>query len=172
MNWEAMGAIGESIGAIGVILTLVYLARQIRHSADQTSLNTKSVQASAYQQLIDHHTQLNQNLTTNTELFGILVRAEQEGLNNLSAMDRNRWEVFISSMLRSYLNAHYLRKGELISDEQYANFTFGLGTLAARSEFNKWWRSERGRREFPADFVATVDRLASNLSANSAPHSQ
>ena len=34
MNWEAIGASGEIIGAVAVLLTLIYLARQIRHSAD------------------------------------------------------------------------------------------------------------------------------------------
>ncbi|MEQ8954593.1 MAG: hypothetical protein RL120_10705 [Gammaproteobacteria bacterium] len=32
MNWDALGAIGEIAGAIGVIVTLLYLARQIRES--------------------------------------------------------------------------------------------------------------------------------------------
>ena len=32
MNWEAIGAIAESLGAIGVIATLAYLAQQIRHN--------------------------------------------------------------------------------------------------------------------------------------------
>lgn len=30
MNWEALGSIGETLGALGVIVTLVYLAIQIR----------------------------------------------------------------------------------------------------------------------------------------------
>lgn len=42
MNWEAAGAIGEMIGAVGVIMTLVYLAAQIRQ-------NTKAVNASTFQ---------------------------------------------------------------------------------------------------------------------------
>ena len=33
MNWEALGAIGEIVGAVGIIITLVYLAVQIRSSA-------------------------------------------------------------------------------------------------------------------------------------------
>ena len=32
MNWEALGAIAESIGGLGVIITLGYLALQIRGS--------------------------------------------------------------------------------------------------------------------------------------------
>ena len=33
MNWEAVGAFGEVVGALAVVVTLVYLARQIRGSA-------------------------------------------------------------------------------------------------------------------------------------------
>jgi len=33
MNWDAIGAIGEIVGAVAVIATLVYLAIQIRDSA-------------------------------------------------------------------------------------------------------------------------------------------
>ena len=34
MNWDAAGAIGEIVGAFAVLITLVYLAKQIRHSTD------------------------------------------------------------------------------------------------------------------------------------------
>jgi hypothetical protein len=40
MNWDALGAIGELVGAAAVILTLVFLAFQIRS-------NTKAIQANA-----------------------------------------------------------------------------------------------------------------------------
>jgi len=36
MNWDAIGAVGEMAGAIGVIVTLVYLSLQIRSSAKAT----------------------------------------------------------------------------------------------------------------------------------------
>lgn len=34
LNWDAAGAIGEIVGALAVLFTLVYLAKQIRHSTD------------------------------------------------------------------------------------------------------------------------------------------
>jgi len=42
MNWKAAGAIGEIVGALGVIATLGYLAVQTRH-------NTKAIKASTFQ---------------------------------------------------------------------------------------------------------------------------
>jgi len=50
MNWDAIGAIAELLGAIGVIASLVYLATQIRHGREQMSQNTRALQAGAYQQ--------------------------------------------------------------------------------------------------------------------------
>jgi len=32
MNWEAIGAIGELVGAYAVLITLLFLAEQVRHS--------------------------------------------------------------------------------------------------------------------------------------------
>ena len=32
MNWDAVGAIAETIGGIAVLVTLVYLAVQVRHA--------------------------------------------------------------------------------------------------------------------------------------------
>jgi hypothetical protein len=34
MSWEAAGAIGEIVAAFAVLITLVYLVKQIRHSTD------------------------------------------------------------------------------------------------------------------------------------------
>ncbi len=47
MNWEAIGAIGEIVGAAGVILTLGYLAFQIRQNTKQLTQNELASRASA-----------------------------------------------------------------------------------------------------------------------------
>ena len=46
MNWEALGAVGEVVGAVGVIFSLLYLAsqvsdnsRQLRHASAQAVLD-------------------------------------------------------------------------------------------------------------------------------------
>ncbi len=40
MNWDAAGAIGEIVGATAVVLTLVYLAKQIKDSSTQVKVNS------------------------------------------------------------------------------------------------------------------------------------
>ncbi len=46
MNWEMIGAVGEILGAAGVIATLAYLARQIRSS-------TQATRRAAMQEVLD-----------------------------------------------------------------------------------------------------------------------
>jgi hypothetical protein len=46
MNWEAIGAIGETVGALGVVISLLYLATQLRHSS-------RTAKASALDQAVE-----------------------------------------------------------------------------------------------------------------------
>jgi hypothetical protein len=58
VNWDAIGAIAELLGAIGVIASLVYLARQIRDGQ-------RALRAGSYQQFReDIHEAINSALTT------------------------------------------------------------------------------------------------------------
>lgn len=41
MNWEAIGAIGEAIGGLAVIVTLIYLARQIKSAEKMLRIEIK-----------------------------------------------------------------------------------------------------------------------------------
>ena len=49
MNWEAIGAIGETVGAIAVVATIIYLARQVRDNSRQVKINTTQSYASLVQ---------------------------------------------------------------------------------------------------------------------------
>ena len=49
MNWEAVGAVGEILGAAGVIATLGYLALQLRQNTRQTQASVANASAIALQ---------------------------------------------------------------------------------------------------------------------------
>jgi len=46
MNWTAIGAVGEILGAVAVIVSLIYLAVQVRH-------NTESLRVQTLQNVMD-----------------------------------------------------------------------------------------------------------------------
>ncbi len=52
MNWEAVSAVGEIIGAIAVVVTLVYLAVQVRRSTAATQAATVQLAAALDQEFL------------------------------------------------------------------------------------------------------------------------
>ena len=66
MNWDALGAISETISAIAVIATLAYLAVQIRQ-------NTRATQTASHHAITDSFNQVNIAIAQNAELAKIWV---------------------------------------------------------------------------------------------------
>ncbi len=68
MNWDALGAIGEVVGAAAVIITLAYLAVQIRQN---TRMNASALRQSFY----DYTTRQMLHGTDSTELSALMAKA-------------------------------------------------------------------------------------------------
>jgi predicted small secreted protein len=78
MNWDALGAIGEIIGAIAVLATLYYLAAQIKMQNRELEKSNKNVTA---QLSID----INNMLINNNDALmrdKEFVQIYQKGINN------------------------------------------------------------------------------------------
>jgi heme/copper-type cytochrome/quinol oxidase subunit 1 len=60
MNWEMISAVGQMLGAIGVIISIVYLAAQIRNQNKESRRQAMNV-------LTTHWSDLNRTLVENPE---------------------------------------------------------------------------------------------------------
>jgi hypothetical protein len=69
MNWDAIGAIGELVGAAAVVGTLFYLAIQIR-------LSNRFAERQSRQELISSNIQFHEILVSNPELVSIRLKLE------------------------------------------------------------------------------------------------
>ena len=67
MNWEAIGAIGETAGAVGVIVTLIYLAIQVRQ-------NTRSSRLASFQSSTELLNAVSNAIANNDDLAEISTR--------------------------------------------------------------------------------------------------
>ena len=115
MNWEAIGAIGEVGGAIAVVVTLVYPARQIHQ-------NTQATRVAAYHQAEQHIYPVSLAISTDPVLAEILARASDRGIDNLQLPDRMRLVAALSTYFFGFesLLAHH-EKG-LIDADLWQNF--------------------------------------------------
>ena len=83
MNWEAIGAIGETLGAVAVVVSLLYLAAQIR----QNSRIVKGASAQAITQTIQSE------LRWSSDMGDILVKVfnNPESLSQVEAFKVGEW---------------------------------------------------------------------------------
>jgi hypothetical protein len=95
VNWEAIGALSELIGAFSVFLTLLYLAKQIKD-------NSKLLTTSVYQTAMDGYNEMASIFLENSELtMGLLIDDSSElSSPELSSSDSYRLNI----VLRVYMN--------------------------------------------------------------------
>jgi len=93
MNWAAMAAIAELIASAGVIVSLIYLAVQIRH---QTSENLLSATHELARQINDVFS----GVSENSELAEIYLRGIKD-YDSLSSVEKVRFSSFFARLMRT-----------------------------------------------------------------------
>lgn len=95
MNWDAIGAIGELLGATAVLVTLVYLALQVRHARNDLRRSIQQSRTTAFRELMLERTR-------NSELQNAIIKArkafkpEMDSLEELQqAADLSENEMFV-----------------------------------------------------------------------------
>ena len=100
MNWEAVGAIGETVGALAVVISLVYLATQIRNQNKESKLAAVHEILVAFRESIQVFTsvELGKTLSKANEDWSSLSDAEVLNLlSGLLPMMRLWEEAFIQN---------------------------------------------------------------------------
>ena len=99
MNWDAVGALGELAGAIGVIISLLYLARQI---AENTRATRRAAAHESAQGLLNwfSHTLADPELTR-------IWTTGVEDLSSLSEADAARFALLQFNLMKVAEDIHY-----------------------------------------------------------------
>ena len=92
MNWDAIGAVGELLGASAVLITLIYLAVQIRQ-------NTSAVATATYESTMTGFNDINIVVAGNPALASVLDR----GCQNPDSLSTEEVVQF-NFLLRCYSN--------------------------------------------------------------------
>jgi hypothetical protein len=138
MTLEDLGNIGDFVGGIAVILTLIYLAIQIRQNTAQIAQNGKIVKASAHQDYTALVHNFNSRLAADREFAELWLKA-RDGIGDLDEIDRLRFTTTISSLFRLFENHHHLVEAGLIDPDQFAGYRrIMLGHLSRAGTREAW----------------------------------
>jgi len=135
MNWEALGAVAELVGATGVIATLFYLAVQIRQ-------NTRSIRAAAFQETMRDITAVADLAAQQPELSRVYLEG-LNGLEKLSAEDRQRFGAFMLAFIRRVENLVYQTEQGLLDPDSWEGLREALRRIFARPGAVAWWEQSR-----------------------------
>jgi len=148
MNWDAIGAIGEIVGAAGVVVSLVYLAAQIRNQNRESRLAAMHEISSGFRvatsKLLD------------SGLTGIFVKAIED-FESLTDEERLKLIVGVTAIFRAWEEAFIQHDIGHLDDRAWkpmlSYYTFILSAPSAR----RVW--EMRKEHFDDRFREFVDGL-------------
>ena len=149
MNWEALGAVGEIVGAVAVVLTLGYLAVQIRQ-------NTRTVRASTHQATMRSWNEINVAFGSDPVAANLLLRGSED-LAQLEHDERFQYTLLMRAVLGTYADAFLQFRERLISREVWSTSGGNIATILKGPGAREWW--ERNRHLYPEAFQQAVSQL-------------
>ena len=114
INWEAVGAIGEIVGAIAVAVTLMYLASQTRLNRQATEINTKALRSSIYQAYSNSAVATADHLAQSAEIFVKIASGEE-----LTLTEQINTDMFGSKLFAQMETVYLHYQEEMISEELF-----------------------------------------------------
>ena len=157
MNWGALGAIGEILGAAGVIVSLLYLAGQVRN-------NSRQLRHAAAQAVLDKLNGLIGQLAFTAGAGDVWTR----GLSGLDALETDEELVRFSSMLLqafwAYEEVLHYHKAGVIEEWAWIHAKAPVEHFMRTPGFQQWWQLRRDW--FGEEFQAFVsDRMPETTGA-------
>lgn len=150
MNWEAAGAIGEIIGAGAVVVSLVYLASQVRQQ------NRESRAASVHQVLHEYSEAISR--LHEPEMADVWVAAIDD-FDTLSPSQRLRFVIYLMVAVRSFEDAYFQWREGRIEDGVWRPLLASLLDVKSTEAFARFWALRR--HQFRPEFADYVDAQTS-----------
>ena len=107
MTIQDWGAIGEIVGAIAVVVSLIYLAIQIRQNTHQIALSMESTKLAAFERNIESGNRAREILISDPELVALFLKGIAD-FRSLNPTERFRCDNLLR-ILFSSLQGGYIR---------------------------------------------------------------
>jgi hypothetical protein len=154
VEWDALGAVAELIGGVGVIATLFYLASQIRR-------NTRATYAETYQRFTDSINSTNQLIASDPDLARMIALAGTKEFDDFDALDRVRLSHVLLCSFRALESLFYHRSEGAATDRAWKSQAIMIKDVVRYPAVRTWWPLnaaifDHGFRDFVDKAIAEV----------------
>jgi hypothetical protein len=155
MTITELGALGEFVGSIGVIATLVYLAIQIRQNTNQLHNNERALRRAENNAIMQNWSDLRRLIMSDASFAEITVRGRTD-YGSLDSVERERVGAWASEVI--WINYHVWQRVQesIFEPDQWDRARPNVVEVVRGPAGLAAW--ERMRRRFDSAFVEDVER--------------
>lgn len=164
MTLIELAAVAEVVSAVAVVVTLIYLAIQVRHSKESLDANTKAM-----------HGQVISDVTKNVQdHMSMVVQGHDiaeilKKLGSEKEMDPDSallLDMFLTAVFVARQNEYFQWKQGLLDDSVFRSLHHITRTILGAPSGKYWWQNE-GRQLMSPEFVKFTDHLIEQGSSES-----
>ncbi len=149
MNWEAIGAVGEIVGAIAVIATLIYLAIQVKDSV-RASRSAAVTDATTAMQAFYHE------LGSNPQVSGLFLTGMTDP-NSLSDEAQFQFLMLVHSGFLGFQRSFFLTQEGTLDVELRDSIGTAVRATNQLPGMHMYWRQRKSY--FQPEFVRWIEDL-------------
>ena len=131
---DTLGNFGDFVGGIGVIVTVAYLAYQVRQ-------NTNATKSASYQAVVSSVSEWSREIGLNKDAVRIL-QAGAENLATLSKEELGQFNLLIVSAVRNFENIHHQFETGAIPVETWTGWSKRIQSFMHQPGVKTWWGSQ------------------------------
>ena len=132
-NWEAISAIGQIVGALAVVISLIYLATEVRSGARATRIASERSLSDLFIRFVRH-------VAESPHLSELYYRGIQD-FDSLEGVELVRFSAIMTQVFRVSEEAYYGQLEGHLSPRMWHGFEAGIRDLNAYPGVQAWWRS-------------------------------
>ena len=154
MSWDAIGALAELTAAVGVILSLAYLAVQIRQNTRQTENSARAARGAAYQDALSNYQSHLIPIALDAELTDIFLRGMKD-YEQLAEAEAFRFNWLMGGYLTNLDNIFYQHQAGVVSADRWQSVQSQLRWFVNYPGFITWWK-DYDKSTLSGDLIAVM----------------
>jgi hypothetical protein len=156
MNWDAIGAIAELLGAIGVIASLAYLSVQIRQNTRQIGEHSRELRISAIDSIANSFSRFRDPLIRDPELAALWVRGIAD-YQSLDDVERVRLGRLLQELFFAHQNTWSRFMEGATTEASWLDHRQAIAANLSHPGIKTWWAETRSI--YADDFEDVIEEL-------------
>ena len=154
MNWEAISSVAEIVGAVAVVISLIYLAHEVRG-------NTRVMKANSARDAQIQWAIVNETIYQSPDRMVIAKAFDPNStIADFSEEERQIVFFFARSVLQRMESELFQFQAGLLDTEIWENHRKWSAGFIHLPVFKDWWRSERNQPVYTKSFLKNIESIS------------